>query len=125
MAGNIFTVTGGPIQITQIIGIVTTVVQTQANNTKLQFTDTASSTTTDLCAVLNISAAAVGTSFHIDGTFADAMIASAGGTSVGQTGSIVVQPGILKLNCAASNTGQVAWYLRYKPLSTSSTVVAD
>ena len=123
-SGNLFTVTGAPIEIIEIIGEVTTVIQNQANNTKLKITDTASSTTTDICAVVDIAAAAVGTFFNVTGTFANAMVKTPGGTSISESGRIICPVGAIKLDCAASNTGQVRWYLRYRPMGTAAVVAA-
>lgn len=121
---NIFTVTGAPIEILEIIGEVTTVIQTQANNTKLKITDTASSTTTDICSVLDITAKAVGSFFNITGTLANALVNTPGGTAISQAGRVICPVGAIKLDCAASNTGAVRWYLRYRPLGTGSVVAA-
>lgn len=123
-AANIFTVTGGPVKLLAIVGEVTTVIQTQTDATKLQMVDTASSTTTDLCATLDITAKAVGSFFNITGTLANAMVNVAGGTAISQAGSITLPIGALKLNCGASNTGSVRWYVRYQPLAPGAQMVA-
>lgn len=123
-SGNqtIFTVTGGPIEILDILGEVTTVIQTQACNLKITSVDTASSTATDICANLNITAAAVGTFFNITGTLANALVATAGGTAISQAGRVVIPAGVLRITTSATNTGSVAWYIRYRPLSTGVSV---
>lgn len=125
-AAAIFTITGGRVLITSIIGEVTTVIQTQADATKLQFDPTDAGATQDLCATTDITADAVGTLYSITGTPAgvlqdglnflssDKMIAR----------GLVLKPGSILLNCAASNTGSVKWSLTYLALDTGAAVAA-
>jgi len=107
----LFNVIGGRIAITQIIGEVTTVIQTQANNTKLTATPTGG-VAADLCAANNISADAVGTLYGITGTVANAMVASLG-SLVPQATKIIVGEGTIDLDCAAENTGAIKWTIYY------------
>lgn len=121
-AAAIFNVTGGRVAITGIIGEVTTVIQTQANNTKL----TANPTTgpsVDLCAVLDISADAVGTLYGITGAFSDALVGAGAAAPLPQRAP-VVDVGSIDLDCAASNTGEVAWVLTYVPIDAGAAVEA-
>ncbi|NUP23459.1 MAG: hypothetical protein HOZ81_46875, partial [Streptomyces sp.] len=69
----LFTVAGGRVIITSIVGEVTTVIQTQANNTKIVSNPT-TGTDVDLCAVLDITADQVGCLYGITGLFSDAMV---------------------------------------------------
>ena len=77
----LFTVTGGRILVTSIVGEVTTVIQNQANNTKLVANPT-TGTDVDLCAVLSITAKEVGTLFGITGLFSDALVGANAGATV-------------------------------------------
>jgi hypothetical protein len=122
-AGTLFTVTGGRILLTGIVGEVSTVIQTQANNTKIQSVP-AVGTTVDLCAVLDITADEVGCLYGITGLFSDALVGANAGAGVLQHRSIVVPVGAIKLNCAASNTGSVKWSLTYIPLDNGASVAA-
>ena len=119
----LFTITGGRVKLMQIVGEVTTVIQTQANNTKLKFNPTATGADTDLCAVLNISADAVGTLYGITGTVADAMIDGLLQVK-GQVATIILSEGDIELDCAATNTGSVKWDVWYIPLDEGATVTA-
>jgi hypothetical protein len=119
----LFTVTGGRIAVLGIIGEVTTVIQTQANNTKIVANPT-TGTDVDLCAVLSITAKEVGTLFGITGTFADAMVGAAAGATVLPDRPVVVSIGSIDLNCAASNTGSVKWLLLWLPIDAGATVAA-
>lgn len=117
------TVTGGRVLVTSIVGEVTTVIQTQANNTKLVANPT-TGTDVDICAVLNISADEVGTLYGITGTFTDAMIGANAGATVIPDRGVVVAAGTIDLSCAASNTGSVKWALTYVPLDDGAYVTA-
>lgn len=120
---SLFTITGGRVVMSQIIGEVTTVIQTQANNTKLQLVPS-SGTTVDLCAVLDITADEVGTLYGITGTAANAMV-GAGQVLPGQAVNVILKPGILKLNCAATNTGSVKWTIYWAPLDGGAYVTSN
>lgn len=122
-AGTLFTVTGGRILLTALVGEVTTVIQTQANNTKIQAVPT-TGTAVDLCAVLDISADEVGCLYGITGTFATALVGANAGATVIPSVPVIVPVGAIKLNCAASNTGSVKWTLTYVPLDDGASVVA-
>lgn len=119
----LFNVTGGRVAITSIVGQVTTVIQTQANNTKLVANPT-TGTDVDLCAVLDISADQVGCLYGITGVFSDAMVGVNAGATVLQQRAIVVNTGSIDLNCAASNTGSVKWDITYIPIDVGAAVVA-
>lgn len=123
---SIFTITGGRVRITSIIGEVTTVIQTQANNTKLVFNPDDTGASQDLCAVLDITADAVGTMYSITGTPATAMQDALNFLSSNKVlaAPLVLKAGAIELNCAASNTGSVKWTVTYQPLDDGAAVVA-
>ena len=123
-AGALFTVAGGKVLITAIVGEVTTVIQTQANDTKLIANPT-TGTSVDMCAVLDISADEVGCLYGITGTPADALVGTNAGLTVGMGNKgIVVNTGTIDLSCAASNTGAIKWTVHYIPIDKNATVVA-
>lgn len=122
-AGTLFAVTGGRIALTSIVGEVTTVIQTQANNAKLQSVPTVG-TTVDLCAVLDITAKEVGALLGITGLFSDALVGANAGATVLPRNALIIPVGTIKLNCAASNTGAVKWSITYVPLDDAATVAA-
>lgn len=125
-AGALFTVTGGKVLVTSLIGEVTTVIQTQADNTKLTFDPTDAGATQDLCAVLDVTADAVGTLYSVTGTPATAMQDALNflPPNKGLAQPIVLKPGSILLDCAASNTGSVKWDLCYVPLDNGASVAA-
>lgn len=116
-AAAIFNVVGGRIYLTSIVGEVTTVIQTQANATKLTFDPTATGATQDLCATTDITADAVGTVYGITGTpgtvLQDALNFLPPNKNLAQP--IMLKPGDIVLDCAASNTGSVKWDAAYIP----------
>lgn len=125
-ASAIFTIGTGRVAITAIWGEVTTVIQTQANNTKLTFDPTAAGATQDLCAVLDITADAVGTMYSITGTPATALGDSLNFVSSNKmlAQPLILKPGSILLDCAASNTGSVKWSCTWIPLDDGATVTA-
>ena len=119
----LFTVAGGRVLITSIVGEVTTVIQTQANNTKIVSNPT-TGTDVDLCAVLDITADQVGCLYGITGLFSDAMVGANAGATVVPRNAAVVPVGTIDLSCAASNTGSVKWSITYVPLDDGASVTA-
>lgn len=112
--GSIFTITG-VVEIISIIGVVTTVIQTQTCNLKLS--TVSNSATTDICANLDISAHAAQSRYSITGTFANALINTAKGVPVArQATSLIAQEGTIIATTSATNTGAIRWMIRYKPL---------
>jgi hypothetical protein len=121
--GALFTVAGGRVAITAIVGEVTTIVQNQACNAKLVSTPTVG-TAVDLCAVLNIQAKEAGTLFGITGIFGDAMVGANAGAGILPQRMVVVPPGTIGLNTSATNTGATKWTVFYVPIDDGATVVA-
>lgn len=123
---TLFTISGGKVLITGLVGEVTTVIQTQADNTKLTFDPTDAGATQDLCAVLDITADAVGTMYSVTGTpgtaMQDALNFLPSNKVLAQP--LVLKPGSILLDCAASNTGSVKWELTYIPLDNGASVAA-
>ena len=118
----IFTVAGGRCLITQLLGEVTSVIQTQVCNVKVQANPTATGSSVDLCANLDVSAKAVATLFGITGTLADALLS--GLAIIGQATPVIVQAGTIDLVTGATNTGSVKWHVRYIPLDEGATITA-
>lgn len=122
-AGTIFTISGGRVMIAMILGEVTTVIQTQANNTKVKLVPTAGSTV-DLCAVKDITALEVGGKLVVPGVAATALTQANAGAIIAQTTPVVCAIGNLQLDCAASNTGSIKWSLWYVPVDDGALIVA-
>ena len=122
-ATDYFTISGGRVLLTMILGEVTTLIQTQANATKLTYNPTDAGATQDLCATLDITADAVGVMYHISGTPADALRDNLNfGRGTLFAAPLILKPGTIALDCAASNTGATKWSLWYIPLEAGASV---
>lgn len=121
-AAALFNVTG-KCQITSIVGEVGTAIQNQANNTKLTANPT-TGTSVDICAVLSIADDEAGTLYSITGTLSDALAGTAAGAVAAQVKGVIVNTGTLDLDCAASNTGTIAWSVFYVPLEVGAVIEA-
>ena len=120
----LFTITGGRALLLGLVGQVTTVIQTQANNTKIKFNPNATGADQDLCAVLDITADPVGEMYTISGTVGDAMRSDLLIGNAMLTAPLLLSAGAIELDCAASNTGSVSWSIIYVPWDTDATVTA-
>lgn len=132
--GTIFTVTGGPVVLTGLTLIFTTAVQAQATVIKFRHTPTGGSVA-DISGTVDVNGAPVGGGVDLQGpTTAGALtqaplLFTATGGAVGKTlalgtGAILLQPGALGLNAAASSTGAFRAILTYTPLDGTGVVSA-
>ena len=78
----------GLVEVTSIIGIVTTVIQTQTCNFKLSTVSNAA--TTDICANLDVTGKLAQSRMSITGTFANPLINTAKGVPVARQATPVV-----------------------------------
>lgn len=121
---NIFSVVGGPVQILDLFGEVTTIIQNQTCNFKYSLTDTASSTTTDLSANVDIAASRVGSFLTLGTTLGATTVISSGGTSAADNVSVRAPVGNIKVTTGATNTGDVTYHVRYRPLVAGAKIIA-
>lgn len=120
-SGNLFSVSGRII-LTSIVGQVTTAIQAQANAIKLEAFLTAAAAATDLCVAVDANGQGVGKLLGISG---NPTVAGMFGYGVPQTNEMFVNgPGFIRLNTAATNTGQMSWTLTYIPLDDGAAVAA-
>lgn len=118
----IFTVTWR-VELISIIGEITTIVETQANNTLLKINPTVGADV-DLCAALDISADAVGSQYTITGTVADALINTVSGAGLFQASALIVTAWVIELECAASNTWSVKWQIQYRAIDPWARIIS-
>lgn len=126
-ADPLFTITGGPILVTRIIGIVTTVLGGVANGT-LQATTTEPAATVALSTTVAIDNDAAGTSYRFAG--------ATGVLTPDTNGAKIIDPvtvedcqflvpiGNINFLGSAARTGNIKWYMAYIPLSPLSVVTA-
>jgi hypothetical protein len=112
---NLFTVTGGRVLVTQILGEVTTIIETKTVNLKLT-ADPTTGTTNDLCANLDMTASEVGSLLSITGTVGDPLIKGSSGAVKGQLAPVVVAVGAIEATVGDTHTGSIKWSLWYVPL---------
>lgn len=122
----IFTIAGGRVFITQILGEVADVaIAAGANNFKLQINPTATGTTSDLCANLDIDADPIGTLYSVAGAPATALVRGEEGAVQGMSvRGIVVHTGQIETVSAGNVAGQIKWSLFYIPLDDGAYVEA-
>ncbi len=124
-ADTLFTITGGPIMVTQMVGIVTTVLVNAANGT-LQATTTVPATTTALSTTVAIDNLAAGTSIRFVGATGVLTKVTAGAKIIDPVTiaecNFLVPIGNINFLTSAAMTGVITWYMRYFPLSPLSRV---
>lgn len=129
--GSIFTVAGGRIVLTSIVGEVTTALGATVTSLNLVHTPTVG-TVGDLCAATVCTSDTIGTLYSITGIPADLMSAEKiGGTVVPvdyNTGlplrGLILPIGAIGLKSTASDTGSVKWSVTYVPYDNGASVVA-
>jgi len=121
---NLFTVSGGRILVTQILGQFTIAAAAAATNIFLQADPTAG-TTRGMCAPLNVISYAIGDLLGITGVNTDAMLPPAmSGVIEGQTFGVIVKEGTIDLVCDLINVGSIRWTLKWVPIDEGAAVVA-
>lgn len=121
---TLFTITGGRVLVTLLYGEVTTVIQNQANNTKVTSVPS-TGTALDLAANLDIANDEAGTLYIVEGD-GTALVGTVAGGAISAVGlnPMIIPAGIIRLTTAASNTGATKWQLWYFPLDNGATVVS-
>jgi len=121
---DLFIITGAPILVTMFVGIVTTVIGANVATCRIDHTTVEPAGTVALSTDVAITDDAVGVSY----TFTAVNPSVFTPTDVGTLGVVPVIAwlcpiGTLKATCSAANTGNIKWYMVYKPLSPKSLVV--
>jgi len=127
---QIFRVKGGRVLVRGLIGTVTTVIQTQADNMKVssKALDNASAaigTAVDVAANVDITAREVGGMYFVEGDGTAGVLSNAGAAFVGaNTGEWIAPQGEIYLTTSATNTGAMKWDIFYTPLDPGAYVEA-
>ena len=121
---NLFTIAGGRVLVTMLVGEVTTIIQAQANNLKITSAPT-TGTAVDLASNLDINADEAGTIYivELDGTALVGANAGAGLIGPGMPAA-VIPIGVIRCETSATNTGSIKWDLWYVPLDAGASVVS-
>lgn len=117
-----FTVAGGPVLLTGLVGTVTTAAA-GATNFHWETLPTTGAVA-PVCALIDVDALVAGTLLTITGVGSDAMTSNASATGLAMmTTNVVLSIGAL--NAEISNaSGATSWSLWYRPLAVGATVVA-
>jgi hypothetical protein len=119
---SLFTVAGGKVLLTSIVGEVTTAI-TVANSYKLQHNPTVG-TTSDLCAATDIGTTdtPAGSLLGFQGLAADSIIQAPGKIATLKQ-PLVLTAGVIE-SVSAGTDGVINWVLTYVPLDNGASVVA-
>lgn len=126
---QIFRVHGGRVRVKALIGEVTTVIQTQADNMKvsakkLTAAGAAVGTAVDVASNVDITALEVGGHYFVEGDGTAGVLSTAGAVFAGgASGQWVCEQGEIYLTTSATNTGAMKWDLYYEPLDEGAYVV--
>lgn len=137
---TIFTVSGGRVAITSVVGEVTTVIGSTSVNFNLTYTPSGGSAA-DLVAATSCTSDAVGTLYSLtSGVATDLLsiqsVSAIGGTPVAASEvpnvtyahllwrPIIVRAGDMKFKTSASTTGAVKWDITYIPFDNGASVAA-
>jgi len=120
---ELFTVSGGNCLVTLMVGEVTTVIETKTVNMTI-VADPTTGTSTDIGALLDISADEAGTLYTINGVAATAVVRGESGSVPGALQPFVVAPGAIEVTIGATHTGSIKWTLFYIPIEDGAYITA-
>lgn len=128
-ATTLFTVTGGRVLITGLVGRVTTLVGSTTSNCKLVYNPTAAGTSFDMCTAVDIATDAVEQTYYITGNVASTGALLVGG-AVGQANPVfedgyLIQAGTIEQNLSADPVGgAISWSVSWVPWDDGAVLVA-
>ena len=120
---NLFTITGGRVLVTGIVGEVTTIMETKTINFNLTSNPTVG-TSNDMCALTDLTAAEAGSLLSITGVAADALVVGKSGSVRGMSNPMIVAAGAIEATVGATHTGSIKWSIWYIPLDDGAYVEA-
>lgn len=126
---SLFTITGGRVLLTSLVGRVTTAIGATASNLKLVYNPTAAGTSFDMCTAVAVTSDAVEQTYTILGNTETVGALLVGG-AVGQCNPVfedgyLVQAGAIEANFSADPVGGViAWSVTYIPYDLTAVVAA-
>ncbi len=122
---DMFTVAGGPILITSLVGEITTVSQTQANTVEIGLVAT-NTFNHDFTTGVEVTGDLDGDRYVFDATATESVLTPCTGADGGSAGTMThwyCSPGVITLTATASpHTGNVLWYMTFIPLAQGVTV---
>lgn len=124
---HIFTVSGGRVVVTGLVGQCTTVCSATATTLSVGVTPTTgTASTTGLCTASAVTSAEVGSLVSLPQVKGALLANTVAGGAVQVNGSdgYVVEPGTIDITTSATNTGAFKWTLTYVPLDDGAVVTA-
>lgn len=122
--GSIFTVSGGRIVVTSLVGEVTTIVGATVTTLKVTSTPTTGSAV-DLTSATAITSLEVGGHMSLPLTLGGALVVSnAGVAEIPGAIPLLVPIGNIQITTSANDTGSVKWSITYIPYDDAALVVA-
>jgi len=122
---DIFTITGGRILVTQILGQFTIACATASSIQLIANAAAALGTTRAMCALLLVNGFQIGDLLGITGVNTDPMIPPAPSAVVeAQTMGVIVQIGAIELLCNLIGPGSIRWTLKWIPIDAGAAVAA-
>lgn len=126
---TLFTITGGRILVTSLLGRVTTLIGSTVATCKLTYNPTAAGTSFDLCTAVSIETDAVEQTYYVAGNVGTPGALLVAGT-VGQANPVLASPyslqaGTIEQILSADPVGgQITWSLTYVPYDAGASVAA-
>ena len=123
---NLFTVSGGPILVTNFYGLVSTLIGANVSTCTIQHACTDPAADIALSTAVAIQTDAVGTTYYIDNTALGVFTPKTAGSVIIPALMLpwLLTPGTLQATFSAANDGAIRWFIVYKMLSQYSKVVA-
>lgn len=119
----LFTVSGGRVLVTGLVGEVTTVIGGTTPSAKLVANPTVGADT-DITTAVAVTSDPVGNLYGLD-ALGGALIVLESATTVPNNAAVVVKPGTIDLHVSAADaTGAIKWTLFYAPLDDGASVAA-
>lgn len=122
--GAIFTVSGGRVLITSLVGTVTTAIQNQACTLAVTGNPTSGTDVVWAVASASIASKEVGGTATLPGTFGGQLVVQNAGGASTPNYAVVANPGTIDITTSASNTGQMSWEITYVPLDSGAAITA-
>jgi hypothetical protein len=126
---DLFTITGGRVVITSLLGKVTTAFGATPANAKIVYDPTAAGTSFDLCTAVAVASDAIGQTYTLAGDVETPGALLVAG-EVGQANAVLTKPlaldnGTIELNLSADpGVGASLWTVTYIPLDDGAAVAA-
>ncbi len=128
---SLFTVTGGRVLLTGILGRVTVAIGATTSNLKLVYNPTAAGSSFDMCTAVDIASDAVEQTYYITGSVASTGALLVGG-AVGQANPMFedgysIQAGEIEANFSADPTGSgaIEWTVFWVPIDDAAALAAS